>query len=341
VCRAADLAPGRTKPIRIMSEDFTLYRGESGTPHIVAFRCAHRGTQLSAGWVQGDELRCYYHGWKYDATGQCTEQPAESAPFCERIRIRSVPTEEYIGLIFGYFGEGEPPPLPRYPELEHHDGLLENWYEEWPCNYFNRLENAGDHVHVPFVHYHGGAKLPMDLVAAETDWGFQVGEPGRPEAPGSGFHMPTMNHFYNSPKDKELEKGRRTAFMWRVPVDDEHHVVFGSQRVQVYGDDVPKYLERHREAERKAQEVPMLQEAMDVLNGKVTTAHIVETRWWDTYSVQDMVSLGVGQGPIADREHEHLGRSDASVVMLRQLYLRELRALAEGRPLKEWKHPED
>ncbi|MBM2811214.1 MAG: hypothetical protein HW416_1973, partial [Chloroflexi bacterium] len=62
---AKDLAPGRATPIHIMGEDFTLYRGETGTPHIVAFRCAHRGTQLSTGWVEGDEIRCFYHGWKY------------------------------------------------------------------------------------------------------------------------------------------------------------------------------------------------------------------------------------------------------------------------------------
>jgi len=77
VYRAQDLAAGRALPLRIMSEDFTLYRGESGDPHLVAFRCAHRGTQLSTGWVEGDELRCFYHGWKYDGAGQCTEQPAE------------------------------------------------------------------------------------------------------------------------------------------------------------------------------------------------------------------------------------------------------------------------
>jgi 5,5'-dehydrodivanillate O-demethylase len=44
-----DLAAGRAKPLKIMSEEFTLYRGESGEPHLVAFRCAHRGTQLSTG----------------------------------------------------------------------------------------------------------------------------------------------------------------------------------------------------------------------------------------------------------------------------------------------------
>src|SRR4051812_30235586 len=68
---ASDLPAGQAKPLRILGEDFTLYRGEAGAPHVVAYRCAHRGTQLSAGWVEGDQIRCFYHGWKYDHTGQC------------------------------------------------------------------------------------------------------------------------------------------------------------------------------------------------------------------------------------------------------------------------------
>ena len=73
---AHELEPGHAIPIQIMREKFTLYRGEGGFPHVVDFRCAHRGTQLSVGWVEGDCIRCFYHGWKYDGTGQCVEQPA-------------------------------------------------------------------------------------------------------------------------------------------------------------------------------------------------------------------------------------------------------------------------
>ena len=70
VSRARDLLPGQARPVQVMSEKFTLYRGEDGTPHLVDFRCAHRGTQLSTGWVEGDCIRCLYHGWKYDGSGQ-------------------------------------------------------------------------------------------------------------------------------------------------------------------------------------------------------------------------------------------------------------------------------
>ncbi|SRR6266545_6664360 len=82
---ADDLRPARAVPLHLLAEDFTLYRGEGG-PHLVAFRCAHRGTQLSTGWVEGDCIRCFYHGWKYDASGQCVEQPAEEPDFAPRSR---------------------------------------------------------------------------------------------------------------------------------------------------------------------------------------------------------------------------------------------------------------
>ena len=94
------LKEGQAAPIRIMSEEFTLYRGASGAPYVVGFRCAHRGTQLSIGWVEGECIRCFYHGWKYDGTGQCVEQPAEDESFASKVRIRSYPTQDYLGTCF-------------------------------------------------------------------------------------------------------------------------------------------------------------------------------------------------------------------------------------------------
>jgi hypothetical protein len=55
---------------------------------------------------------------------------------------------------------------------------------------------------------------------------------------------------------------------------------------------------------------------------------------------QDYVAQ-VGQGPLADRTQEHLGRSDVGVILFRKIWERELRALADGRPLKKWLLPQD
>ena len=123
--------------------------------------------------------------------------------------------------------------------------------------------------------------------------------------------------------------------MWRIPVDDEHHMILGSQRVRIAGDAAERYLERRREAEELQQRAPMAEVGSAVLDGKLKTKYVAETRWWDVNSVQDYVTL-VGQGTIADREHEHLGQEDVGIVLLRNIYLRELHALAEGKPLKQW-----
>ena len=114
---SANLPAGRAKPIRIMSENYTLYRGHSGKPQVVAQRCPHRGAMMHLGWVEDDDIRCVYHGWKFDCSGRCVEQPAEEAGYNRKVQIPTYPTREHMGLIFAYFGEGDPPPFPPYPEF--------------------------------------------------------------------------------------------------------------------------------------------------------------------------------------------------------------------------------
>ena len=113
VAVSSSLSAGRAMPIRILGEDLTLYRGVSGQPYVVAGRCAHRLSLLHIGWVEDECIRCFYHGWKYDGTGQCVEMPAEDEEFAEKVRILSYPAKEYAGLIFAFMGGGEPPVFPR------------------------------------------------------------------------------------------------------------------------------------------------------------------------------------------------------------------------------------
>jgi 5,5'-dehydrodivanillate O-demethylase len=117
-----------------------------------------------------------------------------------------------------------------------------------------------------------------------------------------------------------------------VPVDDEHH-----QRFEVYfgkatREEADRYMERFKNLER----VPELGDA--VLAGSLQLGAIDD---WARSRVQieDYLVL-VGQGAIPDRGREHLGRSDVLVVLRRKIWERELKALAEGRPLKNWKRPE-
>ena len=80
VFRAEDLKPGWPRRIHIMGEHFTLYRTESGKAHVLADRCARRSTQLSLGWVEGDCIRCFYHGWVFDGGGNVSSSPPKRSP---------------------------------------------------------------------------------------------------------------------------------------------------------------------------------------------------------------------------------------------------------------------
>ena len=104
------------KAVRILGQDLVLFRNAQGDYGLLDRDCPHRGADLAFGRNEGDGLRCPFHGWKFDVTGQCIETPAEptGSTLCHRVRQRSYPIIERSGILFAWFGpEGQtPPPLP-------------------------------------------------------------------------------------------------------------------------------------------------------------------------------------------------------------------------------------
>ena len=62
----------------LLGEPLALYRDSGGTARAVSDLCIHRGTAISLGWIDGDEIVCPYHGWHYGTDGACT--PSRSSP---------------------------------------------------------------------------------------------------------------------------------------------------------------------------------------------------------------------------------------------------------------------
>lgn len=339
---ADELQPGWAVPVTIMSEQLTLFRGESGQVHLVDFRCAHRGTQLSTGWVEEDCIRCRYHGWKYDGSGQCVEAPLEEPSFPPRIRIKSYPVEEYLGGIFAYLGEGDAPPLPRYPKMEG-EGVLDWEVVERGCNFFNELEN--DPGHGPFTHRDptlpkGVYYFQEELRVEETEFGMSWYERfPRGEVKIVHRGMPATRHTRTAAR--EGAGAQSEVLRWKVPIDDESHLSLTVELVPVIGEAAARYRERRAAYRAQGGKVTDIGVVNDILAGKLRLDDVQrERRDIDMTRVQDDVTQN-GQGAIRDRTQEHLGRSDGHVVLLRKLWERELRALAEGRPLKQWRLPED
>jgi 5,5'-dehydrodivanillate O-demethylase len=74
--------------VRLLSEDFVLFRNGAGHLGLLELHCSHRGTSLEFGRVEDQGIRCCYHGWLYDTAGRCLEQPAEPADSTFKDRIR-------------------------------------------------------------------------------------------------------------------------------------------------------------------------------------------------------------------------------------------------------------
>jgi 5,5'-dehydrodivanillate O-demethylase oxygenase subunit len=339
ICCSHEILNGQALPIRIMDEEFTLYRGESGAAYLVGNRCAHRGTQLSAGWVEGDCIRCFYHGWKYDGAGQCIEQPAEVESFAHKVRVPSFPVKEYIGLIFAYIGEGEPPPLPRYPKLESAEISLEVAGLRRICNYFNNVENSLDNAHVRFVHrrHRDSAKDHIVLgdptiSVEESEWGINrhAKYPDGNEVTVF-FGMPNINYTNGQVVDPEIK--RADVMLFKVPVDDENHIHFEVRAIPLTGERGREWIRQRRE-ERAEAEKDRAEIARAILAGKMRLGD-VDPKRIDFVMLEDEVAQA-GQGAVAPRGNEHLGRSDRGVFLLRKIWQRELQNLAAGRPIKQW-----
>jgi 5,5'-dehydrodivanillate O-demethylase oxygenase subunit len=329
------LAKATIVPIRILGEDLALYRGESGKAHVVANECRHRLTRLSTGWVEGDTIRCRYHGWRYDESGQCVEQPAEPKPFCASVqKLASYPTHEAHGFIFAYLGEGEAPAFRPLPGLE--DGAREDWtvcpsVEMIPCNYFQSAENIMDDVHVNFSHRGhlvnttSRPYVPTKVTARETPFGLTHFLDRGERTDRLHFIMPNrcfLAHPLRSARDNKPFWFK--ALFWYVPIDDESHLHF---LIMVY----------HTKRRERPEGTPVHEEIQAILAGRKSWEAVANHP--NIIRIQDGVAI-CGQGKIEDRTRERLGTSDAAVILLRRLWKRELGLLAAGRPVTQFGAPD-
>lgn len=338
VAVARELAAGTARSIRILSEDLTLFRGEGGSARLVGARCAHRRTLLATGWVEEDAIRCMYHGWAFDGMGNCIDRPAERDASPCNVRIAGYPTREYGGLIFAYLGPGEPPEfdLPRKDPFEAPDRILYARTERWNCNWLQMVENSMDALHVSFVHQKGRSgnfiksvsqALP-ELEYFETESGIrQIATRGEGNVRVSDWTFPNNNHV--SVPGLEAGDAWIDVGHWNVPIDDEN-----TYRVNIWS--TPK-----QSPEIDARVSAYFEKAGAYDPADHHDELFVEGRYpadqlFDLTSAQDYVAQR-GQGVIADRELEVLGRSDAGIAMLRRIFARETDALANGKPLKVWR----
>src|SRR3954464_14126872 len=116
----AEELPGPDCPpvrVKMLGERLIAFRDTQNRLGLMDEFCAHRGVSLWFGRNEENGLRCSYHGWKYDVTGQCVEIPSEpdNPKLCQRMKLKSYPLIERGGVLWTYMGPAElKPPLPEH-----------------------------------------------------------------------------------------------------------------------------------------------------------------------------------------------------------------------------------
>ena len=333
VAAAAELDERPTKAVRILGEDLVLYKDKSGTLGLIDRFCPHRRVDLSYGIPEENGLRCMYHGWMMDETGQCVEQPFEETVhpdgrFKEKVKIAGYPVQELGGLVFAYLGPAPAPLLPNYDILAQREGVLrEAFIAEVPCNWLQCMENSVDPVHLEWLHGVYGAHRARlegrrDAVAESLaaydrhkEIGFDEFERGiikRRVYGNTDKNSPkwSVGHPLIFPNVLQQGGGGRYFFQYRVPIDDTRtwHVEITSYWFP--GDvDVP------------AQEsVPYTDIALRNSDGT----------WRSDDTLAQDHAAWILQGPVMDRSAERLGESDRGLILYRKMLDEQAAAVEDG-----------
>ena len=350
---AEELPENECPPVRVklLSERLLAWRDTQGRYALTDEFCAHRGISLWFGRNEENGLRCPYHGWKYDHTGQCIDVPSEPAEsgFCDKIKLKSYPLIERGGVLWTYMGPPElqpPPPEWEFATVPARQSIITKRLQE--CNWLQALEGGIDSSHVSFLHRGDLNTDPMFKGAKGNQYNlndarpfFEVVEsPGglyigaRRNAENGNYYwritqwvMPTFTMI--PPRGDHCVHGH----FW-IPIDDENCWTWS------YDYHPTRVLKDSEVAAVRAgkgihvQYVPGAFRATANKDNDYLMDRAAQKRG-ETYSgvggfaMQD-AAVQESMGPVVDRSKENLVSTDNGIIMMRHRLLRALKALEKG-----------
>jgi phenylpropionate dioxygenase-like ring-hydroxylating dioxygenase large terminal subunit len=232
VAESRDLDPGETLALHVFGSDTVLFRTESGETRMVDAYCAHLGAHLGVGGkVEGECIRCPFHGWRYDGeSGKCNEIPyGDTDRIPTQARVRAYPVLERNHMIWAWHHGNDSPPFYDVPEIrEFYDAeWLPYEIREFDiatcCQ--EMAENNVDFAH--FMYVHGSQSIPDDEFETRGTYKRTVGAGGMFVREGFGLglgvlHMGDGMLFLSSttPIDEENVKVRWVFTARRSMGDD-------------------------------------------------------------------------------------------------------------------------
>ena len=309
----SELTTHKPQRIKVLGEELVLYRGASGEPVLMELRCAHRKVALDYGRVEGDSIRCPYHGWIYDRTGQCLAQPAEpdGDSYSKKVKLKTYPVQEVSGLVFAYMGPDPAPVLPLYDVLRMENGAKGVQMRNVNANWLNAVENIVDISHLTWLHgytfpAYGGKKVAYHWDRKDYGLDNVMLVDGIPDSHISCYVFPNINRFTAPPVEEDGELVQSMIF--RVPIDNTSTMQYFIRFVSA---EEPSFRTWHSHVD-------------------LGVYKELKSDWWGI-DVSDQDRMVVEQqGAIADRTSELLGKSDGGILIQRRMLFESLAAIQRG-----------
>jgi phenylpropionate dioxygenase-like ring-hydroxylating dioxygenase large terminal subunit len=352
VLLADELPDNDCPPVRVklLSERLLAFRDSEGRLGLIDEFCAHRGVSLWFGRNEEAGLRCPYHGWKYDVTGQCIEVPSEpeESGFCQRIKLKSYPLVERGGVLWTYMGEPDKqPPLPEWEFATvpaRHRYVSKRLQES---NWLQALEGGIDSSHVSFLHRGDLNSDPLFKGAKGNQYNMADSRPVFEVVESAGgLYIGARRNAENDQYYWRITQWVMPSFTMIAPRG--HHSVHGHFWIPI--DDANTWtwsFDYHPIRELTDAEVAAMKD------GKSIYVKFVPGTWrprankdndylidraaqkaGKTYSgvegiaMQD-ASLQESMGPVVDRTKENLVSTDNGIIMARHRLLRSVKALTD------------
>ena len=349
---AEELPENECPPVRVklLSERLLAFRDSDGRYGLIDEFCAHRGVSLWFGRNEESGLRCPYHGWKYDVTGQCIEVPSEpvESGFCKKVKLTGYPLVERGGVLWTYMGPPQQqPPLPVWEFTTVPDSHRFVAKRTQECNWLQAMEGGIDSSHVSFLHsgelnsdpLFKGSKgnqynlndMKPHFEVVESPGGLYIGArrnaengnyywritpwvmPSFTMIPPRGDH-PVHGHFWIPADDENC---------WAWSFDYRVNKPLTTDQVQAMRDGKGIYVTfvpgTFRPAQNKDNDY--------LIDRAAQKAGKTYSGVWGI-AMQD-ASLQESMGPIVDRAKENLVSTDNGIIMARHRLLRAAKALAE------------
>jgi nitrite reductase/ring-hydroxylating ferredoxin subunit len=335
------LAGASPLAVRLLGENYAAFRAEDGRVGFFDELCPHRRASLLLGRLEGNGVRCIYHGWKLDVSGCVVEAPTQTVRaerFAASIKVVHFPVHEAGGLAWVWLGDGDPP---SFPDLPFSDSRVPHrWWtvSRMPSNWLQGLEGTIDSAHVGVLHQtwhrvtaemakHANLAMALDQAPTYetelTSYGMRAAAL-RARADGHTYARVTEHLMpFVTVTTVGRAKPRDGAVFVISPVDDTNHLLFFGAFA-----DTPLETPEAQPGFVAPGELPdpsdFAGSSGDRLNAWGQDRRLLDDGHFTGFArnlLEEDAAVQTSMGPIVDRTEEHLSSGDLAVAQLRRMLL--------------------